>query len=464
MKKIKVGYLPLFVKLYDDDDPHYRDPLFQYTKKLVGMLEEQGLEVVLTDEICRIECEFEKAVDKFNSLGVDAVITQHLAYSPSLEAIGSLLKLKMPIIVFDTTVDCAFFDLADSKNLMRANHGIHGVQDMCNMLTRNERRYWLCVGHVDNSNIIEDVVSKCRAAKAANTFKNAKIGSVAGSFKGMGDFSVTDERYKAEIGAEIIHMSPIDAEKYVSEVTDEEIISEIEKDKKSFLKKSNNDVAYREETRWGLALRKWITDKKLDGASVNFLNLTESGFKVMPFIECSKMLSNKKGYAGEGDTLTAGLVSAMFSIYDETTFVEMFCPDWKENLIFFSHMGEMNPSLAQWTPSLVDCPMGGETGDDTVYVIGCAKPGKAVYVNLAPMNKGFRLIVSDVEMLDIGKQGNIYDNSRNQGWMKPRKPLTDFLKDFSYAGGTHHSALVYGGDINTIKTFGEMMSFDVVEI
>ena len=25
MKKIKVGYLPLYIKLYDDSNPHYRD-------------------------------------------------------------------------------------------------------------------------------------------------------------------------------------------------------------------------------------------------------------------------------------------------------------------------------------------------------------------------------------------------------------------------------------------------------
>ena len=30
MKKIKVGYLPLYIKLYDDSNPHYRDPMVDY--------------------------------------------------------------------------------------------------------------------------------------------------------------------------------------------------------------------------------------------------------------------------------------------------------------------------------------------------------------------------------------------------------------------------------------------------
>ena len=30
MKKIKVGYLPLYIKLYDDSNAHYRDPMVNY--------------------------------------------------------------------------------------------------------------------------------------------------------------------------------------------------------------------------------------------------------------------------------------------------------------------------------------------------------------------------------------------------------------------------------------------------
>ena len=35
MKKIKVGYLPLYIKLYDDSNPHYRDPMVDYMHMLI---------------------------------------------------------------------------------------------------------------------------------------------------------------------------------------------------------------------------------------------------------------------------------------------------------------------------------------------------------------------------------------------------------------------------------------------
>ena len=91
MQKIKVGYLPLYIKLYDDVnlDKTY---LIKHMDTLIKMLESQGLEVIRAD-ICRIKEEFDAAARLFNSAGVDAVITQHLAYSPSLESLDALLSL-----------------------------------------------------------------------------------------------------------------------------------------------------------------------------------------------------------------------------------------------------------------------------------------------------------------------------------------------------------------------------------
>ena len=48
---------------------------------------------------------FDRAAKKFNDADVDVVITQHLAYSPSLESIDALLSIKAPLIVLDTTPD-----------------------------------------------------------------------------------------------------------------------------------------------------------------------------------------------------------------------------------------------------------------------------------------------------------------------------------------------------------------------
>ena len=94
---------------------------------------------------------------------------------------------------------------------------------------------------------------------------------------------------------------------------------------------------------------------------------------------------------------------------------------------------------------------------------GCFRPGDAVLVNLAPMGDGFSLILSEVELRDCGSDTGAYSTGV-QGWMTPDTDLPDFLKDYSLAGGTHHSAMVYGADIKALAAFGRIMGFNVVII
>ena len=84
-------------------------------------------------------------------------------------------------------------------------------------------------------------------------------------------------------------------------------------------------------------------------------------------------------------------------------------------------------------------------------------------VNLAPMNDSFNLILCPGKMLDVGLENGAYKSS-TQGWFKPGKPLPQFLKEYSLAGGTHHSAMVYDVDIEELKAFGQMMGFNVIVV
>lgn len=462
MKTIKVGYLPMYIQLYDDTDATLRTPMVEYMNKLIAMIESHGIEVILADEVCRTKDEFHRAVQKFNDIGVDAVITQHLAYSPSLESIGALLSLEAPIIVFDTTPDYQLIQVADRYDGIMLNHGIHGVQDMCNLLKRNGRSYYICAGHALHSKVVDEVAGMCRAAAARTAFRTAHIGSVGGSFPGMGDFLISDQRYKHDIGAQVSYMTPALIREYLAKVTEEEIEAEISADRSKYRVEVSLDAEYRESTRSGLAIRKWMEAEALSGCTVNFLTLDSCGLPKMPFVECCKIMERGLGYAGEGDVLTAGLVSALISVYPDTAFTEMFCPDWEQDVILLSHMGESNPRLAQWQPRIADKPFDYNSCGDTVAMYTCFRPGKAVYINLAPMNDSFTLILSQVELLS-GAENSVYRDA-TQGWMKPAKPLPQFLKEFSIAGGTHHAALVYDADIEELKIFGEMMDFDVVVI
>jgi len=268
---------------------------------------------------------------------------------------------------------------------------------------------------------------------------------------------------EGQIGAQVLYMTPEVSAQYLQQVTEAEIDAELALDAKKYHSDITFLPEYREATRSGLAIRKWMEAEQLNACTVNFLTLDICGLPKMPFIECCKIMERGCGYAGEGDTLTAGLVGALISQYPNTTFTEMFCPDWEENVILLSHMAESNPNLAQWAPLLADMPFRYNSCGDTVGMYNCLRPGKVVYVNLAPMGNHFHMIVTEGEMIDAGLPNGAYSHN-TQGWFKPCKALPQFLEEYSMAGGTHHSAMVYDADVEEIKAFGRILGFQVIEI
>ena len=48
------------------------------------------------------------------------------------------------------------------------------------------------------------------------------------------------------------------------------------------------------------------------------------------------------------------------------------------------------------------------------------------------------------------------------GWFKPSMSVAGFLAAYSRAGGTHHSALVYGKVADDIVRWGRLMEWNTV--
>lgn len=132
---MKIGLLPLYVRLYDEVSTEYRQRMEQFYQAVARKFLDRRIEVV-TVPICTVKREFDEAVAQFETAGCDAIVTLHLAYSPSLESIEALRKTKLPIIVLDTTPTDDFSSAQSPDEIMYC-HGIHGVMDMCNLLQKN---------------------------------------------------------------------------------------------------------------------------------------------------------------------------------------------------------------------------------------------------------------------------------------------------------------------------------------
>ena len=462
MKKVKIGLLPLYVKLYDDNSPSMRPRIEEFTETIKGMFSSRNDVELVAGGICRLENEFAEAIALFEKENVDSIVTLHLAYSPSLESEKALKNTNLPIVILDTTPTFDFTYNQDN-DVISYNHGIHGVQDMCNLLIRNGKKFYIEAGHYLESDVIERVVKRVKGIKAATSFKNSAVGSIGGSFAGMGDFVVSKEEFE-KIGITIKMMTPDDAKLISSKVDDDEIENLIASDKEKYIVSEDlSDEELRYSARGSLTVRKWIEENNLSAFTANFLTITKDfGIHGMPFAEANRSMERGIGFAGEGDVLTAALVGALMSVSDEASFIEMFCPDWKENMIYLSHMGEMNTALTAVKPKFMAKPMV-YSDVDTTWICGTYKEGEATIINLAPCADGkFRIIASKVDMLvpDCDK----LRSGSTCGWFKPQNSISTFLEDYSKLGGTHHLSLVYGDMRKMAEAFAESMGFEFYEI
>jgi len=461
MQKIKIGFLPLYVKLYDDRVPDMRSRIEAFNNEIIELFKARnGVEIIPSD-ICRIEEEFEAAVALFEKEKVDSIVTLHLAYSPSLESEKPLCSTKLPIVVLDTTPDFDFtYEYNDS---MLYNHGIHGVQDMCNLLVRNHKKFFIEAGHYRESDVIDRVINRVKGIKIAQNFSSSRVGTIGGEFAGMGDFRLPEELY-GEIGIQKFELTHEAAEKYFSGVTEDEISSLIAQDKEKYLVDEDIPEDFlRNSIRGDLAVRKWIEENKLTAFTANFSTINkDSGIAGMPFAEANRAMERGIGYAGEGDVLTAAFTGALMSVSNEASFIEMFCPDWKNNLIFISHMGEMNTALVDKKPSFEYKPM--KYSDiDTTWLCGTYKAGKATLINLLPIaDNKFRVIVSYVDMR-VPECDQLI-GSLICGWFEPAKSVSDFLENYTELGGTHHLTLMYGDARKAAETFAKVMGYEFYEI
>ena len=462
MKKIKIGFLPLYIKLYDDSCGELRPKLEAFYDEMAGILENEGLDVIRTP-FCRIESEFKSAVDNYEKQNADCIVTLHMAYSPSLESAEAVINSKLPVVVMDTTMTYEFAPTTDNDEI-DYNHGIHGVMDFCNLLVRGGKKYAITCGHYKESDVVKETVNYVKASVAATSVKGTKVGVFGGSFSGMGDFIVTPEEMKENFDVEFIVSVNDEARQITQSITDEEIDAEIAADKEMFdFPIEIDEEVYRLNTRACLSIRKWIEKEKLDAFSVNFLKACPAyGIDSMPFIEACKAMSRGIGYAGEGDALDAVFCGALIRAFGDASFVEIFCPDWKNDIIFLSHMGEMNYRVADYKPEVR--LRGSNYVDSVLPMSGYSryKAGNATYLNIFRDAEGFCLVASEVEMLKLDDYEQYKRTVR--GWMKPSIPVKDFLKKLSEYGATHHSMLVYDVTAEQMMHFGKLLNMKVYKI
>jgi len=331
------------------------------------------------------------------------------------------------------------------------------------MLRRRRKPFHIAAGHVTESDVMARAIGIAKAAFGARRLQTTRALRIGESFRGMGDFSVSEALMREKLGIAVDQIGPDELAAELKQVTAEDAAAEMARDVERFDADLPASVHER-SVRVSLALRRRL-DQGYGAFSMNFLafDKPDGAIDTVPFLEASKAMSRGLGYAGEGDVLTAALVGALNQAFGLTTFTEIFCPDWRGGALFLSHMGEINPDVLAGRPRLCEKPFPFTPAQNPAIVTGPPRPGPAVFVNLAPgPGDGFGLIAAPVSLVGDATAPEMQDVIR--GWMRPSSGVEAFLEAYSKHGGTHHSALVLGDHVEAIAAFARFACLDCVVI
>lgn len=465
MEKIlpKIGFIGLSLKLYKIKLPNLMSSLKNFSQELKIVFEKMA-QVVHYPLVCDKD-DVEMAFLELKREKVSGIILVFLSYATSFSLLPVLKKYSLPILIWNTQQIKQITSEFARKDLL-SNHGMHGVQDLCSVLRREEIPFTLITGHFLDRKAQKEVKAWCGATQAASTLSETNIGRIGGTFEDMGDFSVESSILTKELGPKVTEIPFTSFAKAGKEVKREDIERSIAEDKKKF----SVDETLEEEThfrsaRLELALRKIVKENNLSALAINFLTFTRCvGVETVPFLGISKLLGEGLGYGGEGDVYSATAVYLLQLLAGKANFVEMFTADYKNKCILMNHMGESNPQMAKrgFPIKIVQDDLVLSDCLPTAILSFTLESGEVSLLNLRiTSNKGLEFILTKGEILNKSPLRNI---PSPHFIFKPKMRIEEFLTQYSLRGGTHHLALCYRDISREIKYFCRITGVSLSEI
>jgi len=465
-RRPRVGLLALTLELYEQLAPALRPGREQWVRQAVLPALADVADVEFQQAACRAE-DVRSQVARWEAEGVDALLVVCLTYSPSQIALPALARTRLPILIWNTqelpAVDAAF----DTARMID-NHGVHGTQDLANVLLRSGVRFEYVTSPVTDAKASAALADFFTAAAAVADLRKVRIGLIGYPFPGMGDFAADTTHMAATLGCQwkslavedyILRSAACEAGQVRALVDEYRRLYDLASD----LTEADLDATARAE----LAVRQMVAEHRLDALSYQFMAFGEDErAETLPFVAASRLMAEGIGFAGEGDLVGAAGTWLLGRLHPPATFSEIFTIDFAGQAMFMSHMGEANAAMARRDRKVRLVarrhPITRTRGRQLALVVGL-EPGPATLcaLTLGPQQR-WRLIVSRAIIEDYGPL---------EGMEVPHfkvRPLCGdvcaWLTAYAKSGGPHHHAICFGDATARLRAAAALLDADYCEI
>jgi L-arabinose isomerase len=461
----KAGLLALSLELYETLAPDLRRSRERWIQMEILPALSRQMDVIFPGVVFRAG-DIADTLDRFEAEKADAVIIVLVAYSPSQVSLAALQRVRLPLVIWNTQELYAVDDSYSQEHLL-ANHGVHGTQDLSNVLLRSSVCFHYVTSHAHDPGGLDEVFDFCRAAAAVRQCRAARIGMLGYPFPGMGDFAVDTTHLRSTLGCTWVLLTLEDYIKRAAGADTQAVARLVDEYQESYavaaeVTRSDLEAAARAEIAW----RGMIKDQGLHACTYQFMAFgDDERTSTLPFVAASRLLAEGIGFGGEGDLIAAAASMFLHGLQPPATFSEIFTIDFKNNGLLLSHMGEANAAMARpdrKIPLVARAAPITRTRDRQLALVVNLGPGPATLaaLTLGPQNR-WRWIVAPVTIEDFGPLPSLCVPHFK---IKPVMDVRAFLTAYATAGGPHHNVICLGDARRRLRMASKMMGADYCEL
>ncbi|QJW91190.1 L-arabinose isomerase [Spirosoma taeanense] len=405
------------------------------------------------------------------------IITWMHTFSPAKMWIRGLTILHKPLLhlhtQFNRDIPWGNIDM----DFMNLNQSAHGDREFGFMMTRmHQSRPGLnrkvVVGFWQDEAVVQNIAAWARVAVGAHELKTLKVARFGDNMRQVAvtegnkvaaemTFGMSVNTYGiGDLVAVINQVTDADVDRLVTEYADTYTLME------SLRKGGNQHLSLRDAARIEIGMRAFLEDGGFGAFSDTFEDL--HGMKQLPGIASQRLMAEGYGFGGEGDWKTAAMVRILKVMSTGLPGGNSFMEDYTYHfdpmnpLVLGSHMLEICPSIAAGKPSCEVHPLGIGGKEDPVRLVFNASAGPALNVSLIDLGHRFRLLVNEVEAVEVTEALPKLPVAR--ALWKPMPDMATGCAAWILAGGAHHT--VYSQNLTTehIEDLADIFGVELVVI
>jgi len=461
----RVGLLALTLEFYEKQGWNLRVDREDWVRRDVLPALEPVADVAFAQAVFRRE-DVDAVVADFEAQAVDALLVMLLSYSPSQIALPALTRTRLPIVVWNTQQLLAVDETYDSPKLA-ANHGVHGTQDLCNVLLRSGVPFHYVTSHLDDPAAVEPLGDFFAASAAVARLRRARLGLLGYPFPGMGDFALDTTHMAATLGCQWTALTVGDYIARSADATADEAMALAAEYRRLYdVAEDIGDADLEATARAELALRGMVAEHRLDALTYQFLAFgDDERTPTLPFVAASRLMAEGIGFGGEGDLIAATGTAFLNWLQAPASFAEIFTIDFAGNSVLLSHMGEANVAMARRdrkVPLVARPKPIVPTRERQLALAASFEPGPATLcaLTLGPASR-WRLVASAMAVADFGPLPHL---AVPHCKVEPNGDVRDFLTAYATAGGPHHSAVCFGDARARLRLAARLLDADYCEV